>query len=73
MKVHEAFKLRLFEICKSQKISFTKLCKNCKINRNKVFVEGRGVNIGILKKVCEGLKITTKKFFNSSYFNNLEF
>lgn len=73
MKVHEAFKQRLYELCKLSNISFSTLCKNCKINKNKVFKIGWGINNKILKSLCDGLKITTKQFFNSNYFNNLEF
>lgn len=29
--------------------------------------------ISVLKNLCKGLKITTKLYFHSSYFNNLEF
>ena len=73
MKIHEAFKVRLYELCKLQGISFTELCKDMGVNRNLVFVEGRGININTLAKLCEGLKITTKKFFNSSYFKDIDF
>ena len=73
MKIHEAFKVRLYELCKLQGISFTELCKDMGVNRNLVFVEGRGININTLVKLCEGLKITTKKFFNSSYFKDINF
>lgn len=73
MKVDEAFKQRIYELCKLNKISFSALCKNCKVNRNRVFKEGRGLNTKTLKNLCEELKITTKQFFNSSYFDNLEF
>lgn len=73
MKIHDAFKLRLYELCKCKKIKFKTLCKNCKIKSNKVFKEGFGINIFMLKILCNGLKITTKYFFNSSYFNNMEF
>lgn len=54
MKVNEAFKLRVYELCKVQGISFTKLCKNIKLKRNRVFVENRGLNIVVLKKICDG-------------------
>ena len=73
MKIKDAFKQRLYELCKVNKISFTTLCKNCVVNRNKVLKEGRGLNIKILKPLCEGLSITPKIFFKSDIFNNLEF
>jgi len=73
MKVDEAFKQRVYELCKLNKISFTTLCKTCKLNQSRVFNKGRGLNTKTLKSLCEVLKITTKQFFYSSYFNNLEF
>lgn len=73
MKVNQAFKQRIFELCKLNNISFSMLCKNCKINKNRLFIKNRGLNIKILKKICAELKITTKQFFDGSYFENLEF
>lgn len=73
MRVDEAFKQRVYELCKLNKISFSTLCKNCKVNRNRVFEQGKGLNIKILKPFCQELNISIKLFFKSDVFNNLEF
>lgn len=76
MKIIEAVKLRIEELCNENNITINKLCTISGITQSTInnIINGRnnGTNIVIIKEICDGLNITIKDFFNSSVFDNLE-
>ncbi len=76
MKIGEATKLRILELCKDRNITINKLAtisgiKQSTIN-NITSSRNKGANIRTIKMICDGLNITIQDFFNNNIFNNLE-
>ncbi len=76
MKIIEAVKLRIEELCNENNITINKLCTKSGITQSTInnIINGRnnGTNIVIIKEICDGLNISIKDFFNSKVFDNLE-
>jgi len=76
LTIGEAVKLRIIELCHEQNISVNKLSRISGVTQSTVnnIVSGRNnsTTISTIKKLCDGLGITIKDFFNSSVFDNLE-
>ncbi len=76
MKIGNAVKQRIIELCKNNNITINKLAtisgitqstlNNITCNRN------NSTTISTIKKICDGLEITIKDFFDSPLFDNLE-
>ena len=76
MKIGDAVKLRILDLCEKNNITINKLAtvsgitqstlSNITSNRN------NSTTISTIKKLCDGLEITIKDFFNSPLFDNLE-
>lgn len=76
MGIGEAVKLRILELCKSNKITVNKLATICGITQSTLnnITSGRNnsATIVTIKKICDGLGITIQDFFDSNFFTNLE-
>ena len=76
MRVSEAVKLRILELCETNNITVNKLSTVCGITQSTLsnIVGGRNnsTTISTIKKICDGLNITVQDFFNSDIFNDLE-
>lgn len=76
MNIGEATKLRITELCKENGITVNKLANICGITQSTLsnIVGGRNnsTTISTIKKICDGLEISVKDFFDSQLFDDLE-
>lgn len=76
MNIGEAVRLRIAELCKQNAITLNKLSTICGITQSTLnnIISGRNnsTTISTIKKICDGLEISVKDFFNSDVFDNLE-
>ena len=76
MNIGEATKLRIIEICNQRGITLNKLSTNCGITQstlnNIICGRNKSTTISTIKKICDGVEIDIREFFNSSLFDNLE-
>lgn len=76
MRVNEAVKLRILDLCQQNNITLNKLSTICGITQSTLnnIISGRNVTttISTIKKICDGLEITILEFFTSPLFDNLE-
>ena len=76
MNIGEATKLRILELCNENKITVNKLATISGITQSTVnnIVSGRNnsTTISTIKKLCDGLNISIRYFFQSKLFEDLE-
>ena len=69
MRVNEAVKQRILELCKEHHITLNKLSTICGITQSTLnnIVSGRNTTttISTIQKICDGLEITIVDFFSS--------
>lgn len=71
-----AVKERVLELCTENKITVNRLSTMCGITQSTLnnIVSGRNnsTTVSTIKKICDGLNITIKDFFDSALFDDLE-
>ena len=76
MKIGEAVRLRILELCHQQNITINKLSTICGITQSTLnnIISGRNTTttVSTIKKICDGLDITILDFFTAPIFDNLE-
>ena len=76
MRVGEAFRFRILELCRQHDITLNKLSTICGITQSTLnnIVSGRNATttVSTIQKICDGLEITILDFFTSPLFENLE-
>ena len=76
MRVNEAVKQRILNLCKQNNITLNKLSTICGITQSTLnnIISGRNATttVSTIKKICDGLDITIFDFFSSPLFDNLE-
>jgi len=76
MNIGEETKLRIIELCEENKITINKLATVSGITQSTLsnIVGGRNnsTTISTIKKLCDGLDISIRDFFQSLLFENLE-
>ena len=76
MRVGEAVRYRILELCRSHDITLNKLSTICGITQSTLnnSVSGRNATttVSTVQKICDGLEITILDFFTSPLFENLE-
>ena len=76
MRVSEAVRLRIMELCREHQITLNKLSTICGITQSTLnnIVSGRNATttVSTIQKICDGLEITILDFFSSPLFDNLE-
>ena len=76
MRVNEAVKLRILELCRENNITLNKLSTICGITQstlnNIISRQNATTTVSTIKKICDGLEITILDFFSSPLFDNLE-
>ena len=76
MNIGEAVRLRIKELCKEKNITVNKLATICGITQstlnNIINKRNNSTTVSTIKKICDGLEISIKDFFNSDVFDNLE-
>ena len=76
MNIGEAVRLRILELCEARGITVNKLSIICGITQstlsNLVLGKNKSPTVSTVKKICDGLEITIRDFFNSPLFDDLE-
>lgn len=76
MKIGSAVRQRILNLCQERNITINKLGTICGITRSTLgnIVTGRNnsTTIWTIKKICDGLEIDLKTFFDDDLFHNLE-
>lgn len=76
MRIGEAVRLRILELCEGRKITVNRLSTLCGITQSTLsnITGGRNqsTTISTLKKICDGLEISIGEFFASPLFEDLE-
>ena len=76
MLIKEAIEKRIFELCHEHNIAINALANISGVSPSTVYsiLNEKSQNPGIvsIKKICDGLNITIREFFNSELFDCLE-
>ena len=76
MKIKDALRLRILQLCEERHMSINGLCAVCGITQSTLsnITCGRvnSVNVSTVQKICDGLGIDLPTFFESDLFRNLE-
>ena len=76
MQIGNAVKLRIIELCDERNITINKLSTMCGISQSTLnnIISGRNksMTVSTVKKICDGLNITIRDFFESEIFDDLE-
>lgn len=76
MRVGEAVRLRILELCRERNISINKLSGMSGLTQSTLnnIVSGRNnsATVSTVKKICDGLEIPILEFFDCELFRNLE-
>ena len=76
VKIREAISKKINKICKEQDISINKLASVSCLTQSTVqhLAEGNSKNPKLLTiiRICDGLDITIREFFNCELFDDLE-
>lgn len=76
MKTKEAVAMRILELCKEKQIAVNTLANLSGVSPSTVYsmLNEKSQNPGIvsIKKLCDGLEIPLREFFDSPIFDGLE-
>lgn len=76
MNAKEAVANRIIELCEKRGIAINALANISGVSPSTIYsmLNTKSKNPGVvsLKKICDGLKITLRDFFNSDIFEHLE-
>ena len=76
MNIGEAVRQRIIELCREQDISINKLSLMSGVTQSTVnnIVSGRNrsTTVSTVKKLCDGLGISVRYFFEADVFDDLE-
>ena len=76
MNIKEAVEKRIIELCDEQKIAINALANISGVSPSTVYsmLNEKSQNPGIvsIKKICDGLEISVREFFDSPLFDGLE-
>jgi transcriptional regulator with XRE-family HTH domain len=76
MKTKEAVAMRILELCQEKKIAVNTLANISGVSPSTVYsmLNEKSKNPGVvtIKKLCDGLGITLREFFESEIFEDLE-
>ena len=76
MQIKDAIILRLKKLCEERHISFHEMSIRSGVTSSTVYTmmdqRVKGITVGTLKKLCDGLNITLQEFFTDPIFDELE-
>lgn len=76
MNIKTAVEKRIIELCKEHNIAINTLANISGVSPSTIYsmLNEKSQNPGIvsIKKICDGLEIIIKEFFDSTVFDNLE-
>ena len=75
MKSQDAVKQRIIEIAEAKNLSMNKIANNCFINTSTIISllngHSKKSEIATISKICYGLGVSVREFFNSDLFDNV--
>lgn len=76
MRSKEALQMRIYELCQQHDLTLHGLCRVSGITQSTLNNLTRGRNnsltVATVKKICDGLEMELRDFFDSKYFEDLE-
>lgn len=76
MRLKEALRLRILELCQQRNLTVNGLGRICGVTQSTLnnIVSGRNnsVTLSTIQKICDGLDMGLSEFFQSDLFRNLE-
>lgn len=77
MTVKEAAAKRIEQLCKERTIVYNNLATKCGVTPSTIYSivdpkKNKNVTLSTVKKICDGLEITLKDFFDSPIFSDLD-
>ena len=76
MKIGEAVRLRILELCEERGLTPNALANLCGVTQstlaNIIGGRNRSTTISTIKKLCDGLEMNIGDFFSSALFTDLE-
>ena len=76
MRIGEAVRLRILELCQERNLTVNRLSGMCGITQSTLnnIVSGRNnsATVSTVKKICDGLEIPILQFFDCPLFEELE-
>ena len=76
MRIGEAVRIRILELCQERNLSVNKLSGMCGLTQSTLnnIVSGRNnsATVATIKKICDGLEIPVLQFFDCPLFEDLE-
>ncbi|MBO5463615.1 MAG: helix-turn-helix transcriptional regulator [Clostridia bacterium] len=76
MKIKEAVEKRILELCNERKIAVNTLANISGVSPSTIYsmLNEKSKNPGVvsIQKICDGLDISIREFFNSDIFDDIE-
>ena len=76
MKIKEAVEKRILELCNERKIAVNTLANISGVSPSTIYsmLNEKSKNPGVvsIQKICDGLDISIREFFNSDIFDGIE-
>ena len=76
MNISEAVTKRIYELCDERRLTINALCNLSGVTQSTIndIINGTTYSAGIatIKKLCDGLNISVREFFNSPVFEDLD-
>jgi transcriptional regulator with XRE-family HTH domain len=76
MTVRNAVRQRILNLCDSRGITINKLGTICGVTQstfnNIINTGSKNPTVSTIAKICDGLEITVREFFNDDLFENIE-
>jgi transcriptional regulator with XRE-family HTH domain len=76
MKISSALSQKILRICKEKNISINKLASMCYLTQSTleslITEKSRNPKLLTVVRICEGLNISLKDFFDDELFDNIE-
>ena len=76
MRIGEAVRLRIIELCALNNITVNKLANTCGVTQSTLnnIISGRNqsTTVSTIQKICDGLNITIDEFFHTEQFREIE-
>lgn len=76
MKIKEAVEKRILELCEQRKIAVNTLANISGVSPSTIYsmLNEKSKNPGVvsIQKICDGLDISIREFFNSDIFDGIE-
>ncbi|MCH5190129.1 MAG: helix-turn-helix transcriptional regulator [Oscillospiraceae bacterium] len=76
MKIKQAVALRIINLCKERNIAVNALGNISGVNPSTIYsmLNSKSQNPGVvsIQKICDGLEISIREFFDDDIFNNIE-